>query len=145
MTTEREEDQADMFGLDTSQDLLAGPPDDVLDDRARWPRELAFLAEHAEAAFIRLGSDKLRAARLANAVLTQLAFAAGGRAFYLPTGMILQNALRDREIWHQFNGRNVDELAQHYRLTQMQIYNILKKQRALNVNKYQGSLFDQSN
>lgn len=142
MTMTHEEEQADMFGLDTSQDLLAGPPDDVLDDRVKWPESLAFLAEHAEASIMRLGFEKMQAARLANAVLTQLAFAGGGRAFYLPTGDILKKALRDREIWHQFNGRNVDDLARHFRLTQMQIYAILKKQRALNVTKYQGSLFE---
>ncbi len=145
MTIEREEEQADMFGLDTSQDLLSGPLDEALDDRVRWPEGLTFLAEHAEAALIRLGFEKMQAVRLANVVLTQLAFGCGGRAFYLPVGDLLKKQLRDREIWHQFNGRNVDDLARDYQLTQMQIYAILKKQRALNVNKYQGSLFDQDN
>lgn len=144
MTAERPEEQSDMFGLDTLQDLLAGAPDDVLDDRVRWPRELAFLAEHAEAAMIRLGVNKMLAVRLANVVLTQLAFAAGGRQFYLPAGKLLGNALRDREIWHHFTGRNVSELAIKYKLTEVHVYSILKRQRALN--KLQGAFdFDEAN
>lgn len=141
---EREEEQADMFGLDTSQDLLAGPPDDVLDDRLKWPEGLAFLAEHTEAALMRLGFDKGPAFRLANVVLSSLAFAAGGRVFYLPNGDVLQKAMRDREIWHQFNGRNVNELADKYKMTAVHVYHILKRQRALN--KLQGSFdFDEAN
>lgn len=143
--SERTEEQADMFGLDLSQDLLSGPSHSQWDDRVQWPEALTFMAEHVEHALIELGYQKMQAVRLANVVLTRLAFGCGGRTFYLPRGDALKKQMRDREIWHQFDGRNVDALARHYKLTQMQIYTILKEQRALNANKYQGSLFDQDN
>ncbi|WP_279488096.1 Mor transcription activator family protein [Aeromonas veronii] len=55
----------------------------------------------------------------------------GGRAYYIPTGDHLKAALRDRAIWDEFNGRNVEELSRVYNLSVPQIYAVLATQRRL--------------
>lgn len=51
----------------------------------------------------------------------------GGSAMYLPKGHLYDLSERDREIFDQFNGRNLYELARKFDLTEMQIRNIVKR------------------
>ncbi|VVS90713.1 mor transcription activator [Desulfoluna spongiiphila] len=55
----------------------------------------------------------------------------GGRSVYLPRDDRLKRAIRDAAIYHAFTGDNHRELAMKSKLTTAQIYNIIKKQRAL--------------
>jgi Mor family transcriptional regulator len=65
----------------------------------------------------------------------------GGRMVYLPKGDRLKIALRDAEIWRRFTGRNVQELASEYQVSEIHMYALLRKQRQLHQRKLQGRLF----
>jgi len=79
----------------------------------------------------------------AQASVLALAEYFGGRMVYLPKGDRLRIALRDAEMWRAFSGKNVPELAAHYDLSEIHVYSLLKKQRALHQRKLQGRLFEE--
>ena len=64
----------------------------------------------------------------------------GGAYLYVNKGITYELSARDMEIWAKFNGRNYFELAQEYKLSEMQIRNIINAVRAREVAKRQGSL-----
>ena len=64
----------------------------------------------------------------------------GGRQVYLPRDEKLRLALRDNQIWHNFDGRDIDVLEKRWRLTRQQIYNIIAHQRALHKKRVQPEL-----
>ncbi|MFX6383803.1 Mor transcription activator family protein, partial [Acinetobacter baumannii] len=64
----------------------------------------------------------------AREVVLALAVYFGGRPLYLPKGAMLETALLHARIWHEFNGRNTEELADRYRLTVRQVQKIIKQQ-----------------
>ncbi len=65
----------------------------------------------------------------------------GGRAYYIPTGDHLKAALRDRAIWDEFNGRNIDALARKHGLSVPQTYAVVAEQRLLARRRLQPELF----
>ncbi|MNV53510.1 Mor transcription activator family protein [compost metagenome] len=65
----------------------------------------------------------------------------GGRAYYIPTGEHLKAALRDRAIWDEFNGRNIDQLARKHGLSVPQTYAVVAEQRELTRRRNQFDLF----
>ena len=65
----------------------------------------------------------------------------GGRAYYLPTGVRMMNAIRDDIIYCQFNGRNIEQLRRQHSLSQPQIYNIIAQQRRLHTRRRQPDMF----
>ncbi|MFM5201574.1 Mor transcription activator family protein [Aeromonas caviae] len=65
----------------------------------------------------------------------------GGRAYYIPTGDHLKAALRDRAIWDEFNGRNIDQLARKHGLSVPQTYAVVAEQRQLTRRRHQPDLF----
>jgi len=95
----------------------------------RWPQALRDMTDVATAALRELGLAEPQAA--AFAVMRALSRYQGGRMFYLPKGDELDRALRDRQIWEDYDYRNVPELAARYGLTEKRIYEIIKVQRAL--------------
>lgn len=64
----------------------------------------------------------------------------GGRSVYLPKGDKIKEALRDYEIYDNYNGKNIDSLMKKYNLTASQIYKICRKQRAIIRKRYQNEL-----
>lgn len=64
----------------------------------------------------------------------------GGAYLYVNKGITYELSARDLEIWEKFNGRNYFELSQEYKLSEMQIRNIINAIRAREVAKRQGSL-----
>lgn len=69
----------------------------------------------------------------------------GGSQQYIPRGLSFELAQRDREIWAKFTGNNYDTLAREYRLTEMQVRNIIKRARQRNMVAQQGALPDAQN
>ena len=53
----------------------------------------------------------------------------GGRSFYLPQNDKLKRYLRDVEIYNQFNGQNVNDLAKRYKVSHQTIYTAIASQR----------------
>lgn len=99
--------------------------------RGRWPRALAEMSDVAEAALREAGVDRPDA--VAMLVLGALARLFGGRQFYFPQGKAWDIVVRDRAIWHAYNGKpeQIDALAAEHGLTTIAVYRIIATQRAL--------------
>ncbi|AEB49293.1 Mor transcription activator family protein [Aeromonas veronii] len=78
---------------------------------AKWPKALAELVDVLACELVRGGMEPDLAKAQARKLALVQAHYMGGRAYYLPTGEHLKAALRDRAIWDEFNGRNIDVLA----------------------------------
>lgn len=136
------EEQADLFGelpADLAE-LLDKVDIGEFSSPHAWPKLLGELVDVVEAQLSRDGLNQPR--RHAQRVMMALAHFGGGKIIYLPRGQKLRTALRNHEIWRRFNGKNVRELADEYRLTAIQIYNIIREQRALHRKRHQRDLFD---
>lgn len=70
----------------------------------------------------------------------------GGSYWYIPRGEGLTRALRDMAIWHEHDGtvtgaNGIEALAKRNGLTEISVWRILARQRALHVQKVQSELF----
>ncbi len=97
-----------------------------------WAPLLADLVGVIESALRRCGAPKEQALSHAGSCVLAVAEFLGGRMVYLPRGHRLKVAIRDEEIFRRFAGNNVKELAEEFGLTDIHIYSILRRQRALN-------------
>ncbi|WP_323905339.1 Mor transcription activator family protein [Aeromonas veronii] len=108
---------------------------------AKWPKALAELVDVLACELVRGGMvPELAKAQARKLALVQAHYM-GGRAYYIPTGDHLKAALRDRAIWDEFNGRNIDVLARRYKLSAPQIYAIISSQRKIQLECRQQRLF----
>lgn len=64
----------------------------------------------------------------------------GGVNFYLNKAVSYRATLRDRQLYERFNGRNLEELARHYRLTPTRVRQILRAMREADIARRQGRL-----
>jgi Mor family transcriptional regulator len=129
----------DLFGDEVPADALEHMQSPEI--RAKWPKALADLVSVIEAAHLRAGDAPEVAQRRAFVTVRALSNYAGGRQLYMPKGEILERALRDREIWSRYNGRNIDDLVAEFDLGFVQVYSIIAEQRALHRQRIQPSLF----
>lgn len=129
----------DLFGDDIPADALEHMQSPEI--RAKWPKALADLVSVIEAAHLRAGDVPDVAQRRAFVTVRALSNYAGGRQLYMPKGDVLERALRDREIWGKYKGNNIDDLAEAFDLTVVQVYSIIAEQRALHRQRIQPSLF----
>lgn len=112
---------------------------DDLPPEKSWPGYLRDLYEVTDATLKR---HKIQNhSKLANDLIISQAHYLGGRMRYLPTADRLRTWFRNREIWEEFNGRNVMELAKKYQMTDVGIYAIVREQRAIHTKKAQPDLF----
>ena len=124
-------------------------PDDVLEHledpeiRARWPQALVDMLDVMADALARRIDDREQARKLATVALRALANYFGGRMQYIPRGDNLERALRDKAMWDAYDGKRatVQDLAARYRLSEQQVYAILREQRALHRRRIQPALF----
>jgi Mor family transcriptional regulator len=79
---------------------------------------------------------------LARDMAHEVALELGGSPFYLPKDISFSLSRRDREIYAKFTGDNHSDLAKHYRLSIMRIYQIVACARAESRAKSQGKLFE---
>lgn len=138
MTTEQ---QDDIFGDDThGNDLTHAKVAEI--DEHRWPKAMAEFIDVLAASALRskLVANEAEAQKYARWCVLTLGKHFGGRQVYLPKGDHLDKALRDNQIWHEFNGKNHEALAEKYRLTVVGIYRIIATQRQLHINRIQPKL-----
>lgn len=135
----------------TDQRDLLGKPDEaealrLLEEgadavpEAAWAPMLVQMTEVVEARLRRERIDGAEA--LARGVVLELAQYFGGRRVYVPAGDRLKTALRDMEIYRRAKRGNIQALADEYQLTDIQIYRIIRQQKALHLRRIQGRLFD---
>lgn len=137
------EKQADLFADDHE---FIGALFDNLDKipmgelEHKWPRTLTEIIEVMEAELARQGYEKQAAKLLASKLVGVMAHYLGGQSFYLPTGDILKDALRNVMIFKDFKGNNVPELIRKYNLSESHIYAIIREQMALQRRRHQPEL-----
>ena len=66
----------------------------------------------------------------------------GGQLIYIPKNHGGRLDERDRQIWAEFDGKNHQQLAKKYNLATQQIYQIIKRARAADLQARQRSIFD---
>ena len=108
---------------------------------AKWPKALSELVDVLACELIRGGIEPDLAKAQARKLALVQAHYMGGRAYYIPTGGHLKAALRDRAIWDEFNGRNIDQLARKHGLSVPQTYAVVAAQRELTKRRHQIDLF----
>jgi Mor family transcriptional regulator len=108
---------------------------------AKWPKALSELVDVLACELVRGGLEPDLAKAQARKLALVQAHYMGGRAYYIPTGEHLKAALRDRAIWDEFNGRNIDQLARKHGLSVPQTYAVVAEQRLLTRKRIQGELF----
>ncbi len=134
------EQQDDLFADDHA---LIGQLFDYLDkipDQEifhKWPRTLSEIIEVIEAELVRQGADRAQARITASKLTGVMAHYFGGQSFYLPTGEVLKDALRNVMIFKEFKGNNVPELIRKYNLSESHIYAIIREQLAINRKRHQ--------
>ncbi|KAE9637969.1 Mor transcription activator family protein [Aeromonas veronii] len=108
---------------------------------AKWPKALSELVDVLACELVRGGIEPDLAKAQARKLALVQAHYMGGRAYYIPTGDHLKAALRDRAIWDEFNGRNIDQLARKHGLSVPQTYAVVAEQRQLTRLRHQSDLF----
>ncbi|WP_429165387.1 Mor transcription activator family protein [Aeromonas dhakensis] len=108
---------------------------------AKWPKALSELVDVLACELVRGGMEPDLAKAQARKLALVQAHYMGGRAYYIPTGDHLKAALRDRAIWDEFNGRNIDQLARKHGLSVPQTYAVVAEQRGLARRRLQPDLF----
>lgn len=122
--------------------------DELTVDPGRWERGMADVAETIISELNRLGIAN--AARVGCQVAISLCQERGGSYWYIPRGEGLSRAVRDMAIWHEHDGtvsgaNGIEVLAKRHGLTEISVWRILARQRALHVKKIQGELFAREN
>lgn len=107
----------------------------------RWPSLLVEVIEVMQAELLRQNFAEDKAKKTASKLVGVMAHYFGGKSFYLPAGDKIKEALRDAQIYQEFNGKNVPELIKKYRLSESTIYAILRNQRTLQRKRHQMDLF----
>lgn len=135
------EQQNEIFKTETSElELLINSVTEIADDnvRKRWPSTLQSLSEVLNSELKRAKVDE---PHLADKLTIALGHYFGGRDIYIPTGNKLKIALRNIDIWREFNGRNIEQLAARHKLTERQVTQIVRGQRLAEVQRRQRALF----
>lgn len=117
--------------------------DQAYPDNLRMVAEWLFVQLVEDVPVAELPVSETRLSELALLALRQterLSAELGGMNFYLNKGVRYRASLRDREMFEKFNGRNYDELAHDYGLTQMRVRQIISAMMADEIGRRQGKL-----
>lgn len=135
-------DQPDMLGLDTvGNDILAHLDDDTLHQKSNWPGDLVELSEVARTILKDEGEEDEHTYRQIDRVVLAISFLCGGRTYYLPKGDRIRNALRDKRIYDRYDGHNIHALCREFKLTEQKLYDVIREQRQLHIQRVQHSMF----
>jgi Mor family transcriptional regulator len=123
--------------------LEPSPVDDLLSDPERWESTLADIADVLITELAQAGTPDAKA--LGCRLTLKLCQERGGAMFYLPRGDSLRRAVRDLEIWHDYDGTVMGKsgsvaLAKRYALSEIHIYRIVARQRGLHRAQTQSEL-----
>ncbi|AWX98694.1 transcriptional regulator [Marinomonas primoryensis] len=130
----RDETTIDAFGYsNVSIDTI----EHIDDENCRWPEAMRQIYDILKHELDKTEKDSSIALRQLSAICD----AFGGMQFYLPRGHRLEKELKHLRIWNEFNGHNVQELCQKYKLSMQQIYRVIANMRQHETNKRQAQLF----
>lgn len=137
------EQQLDAFADDDLQQLLTDleqlPPEQRSDAINRIPAQLQSLMALFES---ELKGHVKQPENLAQRLVIELAHYLGGIQTYIPRNDRLKTLLRNIAIYNAHNkGASIRSLAENHRLTDMQIYSIIKEQTQIERARRQFNLF----
>ncbi|MDD4864511.1 MAG: Mor transcription activator family protein [Alishewanella agri] len=137
------EQQLDAFADDDLQQLLTDleqlPPEQRSDAINRIPAQLQSLMALFES---ELKGHVKQPENLAQRLVIELAHYLGGIQTYIPRNDRLKTLLRNIAIYNAHNkGASIRSLAENHRLTDMQIYSIIKEQTQIERARRQFKLF----
>ena len=114
------EENGDLFGYGDGHELLTQHLDQLeLPDDPEYSGVMQSMLQVFKTV---VHSHKGEADTLPMALLLNLCKEMGGIQVYLPRGRSLLKQIEDLQIWEQFSGRNVKELALRYRKSEATIY-----------------------
>jgi len=90
---------------------------------------------------VRNGQSHQEAERIAYETAAAVRDSMGGSVMYIPKGHHFKLSQRDLQIWGDYDGTNVNELATSYQLSNKQIYKILVRVRASESGRIQPDMF----
>lgn len=102
---------------------------------------LADLAERIATHLIEHQIQEEGARAIGDEIAVEMAAYWGGQLIYFPKGKFLILSKRDRQIYAEFNGHNVKELARKYDVSEQHIYRIIKAMRRSDLASRHGDLF----
>ncbi|WP_072669484.1 Mor transcription activator family protein [Vibrio injensis] len=123
------DDNLDLFGFD-NVDL--NDVESVIEDDVKSPDALRQIY-----ALFKQELDQESALRLLSSFCKHF----GGFPVYVPKGRKLDSELKKIQIWHDFKGNNVEELARKYSVSVFHVYHVLKQMRKAEHDKRQPKLF----
>ena len=104
-----------------------------------WPLWLQSLALLIEAEFTKAKTNEPHI--VGEAITLAIGHYFGGRDVYIPTDQRLKAALREIQIWQEFNGYNMENLAIKFGLTQRRVAEVIQQQLGVEVQRRQKSCF----
>ena len=113
---------------------------DLTNQRA-WPELLQELLAIIEQTLLKQGFDDTRSKSLSLKLTLSIAEHMGGIQVYFPRGDKLHKEIRDIEIYNDFTGNNIKQLARLHHLTDKTIYEIVARMRAIELKQRQPTLF----
>lgn len=118
---------------------------DIMENRDfinRAPELLSDLAKHTEITVKKiLCADEEAAIRVGQAVAIAISELWGGQNVYIPRAVSLFATERDRQIWHEFNGRNHAALAKKFGVSMQWIYKIVDRAQKEEIARRQIDMF----
>lgn len=129
------EQQNDLFGDDIDPSVLeyAVAPE----EQHRWPELLRDINSLLRNELAKRGVDNNLSLPLTYAIAKNL----GGMQVYIPKGDVLEAMIRDMQIWSEFNGSNVAQLALKYKVTFKTVYSVIARMRDAERKRRQPDMF----
>ncbi|MBE4040025.1 Mor transcription activator family protein [Vibrio parahaemolyticus] len=131
--------QREMFSDEEIDNKVLDHIGDLPEGSAAWP---AMLLELHGVVANELKQAGIETPDLPLKVVMSIGEYMGGMQVYLPRGDKLKQQIRDMEIFNEFNGRNVPQLAKRHHLTSKTIYEIIARMRQVETQRRQFSLFE---
>ncbi|EBT6969480.1 DNA-binding protein [Salmonella enterica subsp. enterica serovar Poona] len=111
--------------------------------RSKGPELLVELAQHTSETIREIiDIEPAIADQIGQATANRMMQVWGGQNVYFPMGMVWKVSQRDREIFHEFDGRNHHELARKFGVSLQWVYSVVKRIRKEELDRMQGKLFD---
>lgn len=94
-----------------------------------YPEVLHIVAVESARLLVNQGLSRSDALKVGLAVAERVRFMVGGTKFYIPKFDRIGSSETEDKIFREFNGKNCKELAILYNMSDVAIYNIIKRQR----------------
>ncbi|NYT80921.1 DNA-binding protein [Alcaligenaceae bacterium] len=111
--------------------------------RSKGPELLRDLADQVKDVLMKYGEEREERAELLGVeVAERISKNWGGMNIYMPLGVVMQRHRKAIEIWNDFDGSNVDQVARKHGVSIQWVYKIIKEMRAEELARRQRDLFD---